>query len=240
MPLTRYDVLPIFADDPDVVETKAKQATADAALAASGTASGSALFDLWRAELSGLPVLSEFTNAMLRLVTAYNPSHRANRHLVGGAVEYLLAAMLTTAGPAVEVHGDDANGFDLSASLPNGALETLSVKSSFGRSDYKISNGLGGSGKGLSHPTLFLGPSLPGLVLAHPDMHPEVVSALRDTGDGWALPRRAVVDHAAGRPECVLRLGMPEMSYPYNYGGESGKLVASRLPVPKDHGPIPR
>ncbi|MBA8989917.1 hypothetical protein FHW23_001163 [Curtobacterium pusillum] len=77
------------------------------------------------------------------------------------------------------------------------------------RSDFRLTNGMGGSGKGFRDAVLMLSPSLPGIVFADPEIHRELADSARETGDAVILPFRAVEAFAMNHPECVALCSMP-------------------------------
>jgi hypothetical protein len=76
----------------------------------------------------------------------------------------------------------------------------------------------------MTHSTVFLGPSLPGITYVTPNIHLTVIGTLRNTGDGWTLPRKALLEHAQSYPHCVIPFGMPR-----NPGNPAGVDVAADI-----------
>lgn len=171
--------------------------------------SGNTAFDALREKLATDKVLRDELEYALRAnVSRVNPSDRANRFGSGGAVEWILAATAYNAGVITAPAGHNANGFDL-RDLRKHAQELWSVKNTTKRSDFRLTNGMGGSGKGFVDPVVMLSPALPGLVFADPMKHLELASSARDTKDAVILPFRAVLEHANSHPECVAEIRMP-------------------------------
>lgn len=173
--------------------------------------SGSPAFDALRDGLALDPAVRAELEGALRLnVDRVSPSDRGNRFIVGGAVEWLIAAAAWSLGVLTLPGGHGANGYDL-VDLQDTARGLWSVKSTSSRSraEWRISNGLGGSGKGLTEPTVFVSPRLPGLVFVHPRLHSDVAALARAKKDAVTLPFAAVADHAAARPGCVAPLVAP-------------------------------
>lgn len=175
--------------------------------------SGSEAFDSLRSALGRDPALREEMEWALRLtVESFNPTNRANRFVVGGVVEWILAAACFKAGVLALPDGHDADGFDL-VELRSHARGLWSVKSSFSTkvSSYIITNGRGGAGagRGMQDPTVFLSPRLPGLVLVDPVVHPDVAAMQVAEKDSTTLSLAAVARHAERRPACVVPLKVP-------------------------------
>lgn len=173
--------------------------------------SGSLPFDQLREALSADPGLRAELEAALDLnVQRVNPSDRAGRFISGGAVEWILAATAFKVGIVTVPGGHNANGFDL-RDLLNDTRGLWSVKNATQsrKSDYRLTNGLGGPGSGFVEPTVFLSPHLPGLVFADPSLHHDLSGAARRNSDAVVLPFSAVQHHARQHPECVAPLRMP-------------------------------
>jgi hypothetical protein len=174
-----------------------------------GATSGSAEFDALRDRLAADEGLrQELEDALRANVNRVDPTDRANRFGSGGAVEWILAAVAYTAGVLTVPGGHNSNGFDLRA-LRDTARGLWSVKNTTQRSDFRLTNGMSGSGRGFVDPIVLLSPALPGLVFADPARHPDVASAVRDVRDATVLPFAAVLRHATEHPECVAPCRMP-------------------------------
>ena len=172
--------------------------------------SGSAEFDRLREELlknDGLR--KELEWALVANVNRVNPADRANRFGSGAAVEWILASVAFNAGIFTIPAGHGMDGFDL-RDLRKQAQGLWSVKNTTRRSDFRLSNGMGGAGKGFSEPIVLLSPKLPGLTFADPHFHADLAEMCRETGDATILPFRAALDHATRHPECVAECKMPE------------------------------
>lgn len=176
-----------------------------------GPSSGSAEFDALRRHLlDNRAVRSEVESALQVLIDRVNPSDRGARFVVGTAVEWILAAAAWEAGVLATPGGHSVNGHDLE-DIERSAKGMWSVKSSFRNtsSSFRITNGLGGAGRGLTDPTVFLHPRLPGAVLVHPDVHTGVADKVVAKSDGTDLGFRWIAEHATAHPECVIELIMP-------------------------------
>ena len=173
--------------------------------------SGNSAFDLLKkALIEDATLRSELEYALAANVDRVNPSDRANRFGSGAAVEWILAAACYRAGVLSLPAGHNANGFDLQ-DMRTKASGLWSVKNSTTRtrSDFRITNGMGGEGKGFIEPVVMLSPLLPGIVFADPRLHLDLASKAKKTGDAVVLPFKEVHAHALRRPECVAPLKMP-------------------------------
>lgn len=191
-----------------MAKTKAQQGTLGLSTTVS---SGSVPFDTLRDALAADAGLRAELESALRLnVHRVNPSDRANRFGSGAAVEWILASVAYAAGVLSIPGGHNANGYDLRA-LREDARGMWSVKNQTVASGaaYRLTNGLGGSGKGFVEPTVFLSPALPGLVFADPAIHTGIAAKVYGTDDATMLGFAAVRAHAAAHPECVAVCDMP-------------------------------
>lgn len=171
--------------------------------------SGSTAFDKLRDALASTPALRSEVEAALDLnVRRVNPTDRANRFGSGAAVEWILAAVAYATGALSVPGGHNANGFDL-RDLRNDARGLWSVKNQTKRGEWRITNGLGGSGGGFKDATIFVAPSLPGLTFADPAVHRALAAQVVVKSDAVTLPAKAVEEHAAAHPECVAPCAMP-------------------------------
>lgn len=173
--------------------------------------SGSETFDRLRDAVGADPGLrAQVENALLTLVEQVNVSDRGSRWVAGGTAEWILAAAAFAVGAIALPAGHNADGFDLEDIL-SASRAAFSVKSSFSTSasDFRLTNGLGGSGKGFADPTVFLHPRLPGVVYIDPIRHAEAAKEARASSDATVLRLSAVRVHAEQHPECVIALTVP-------------------------------
>jgi hypothetical protein len=172
--------------------------------------SGSTHLDRLRVAMESSGLRGEVEAALQLLIDRVDPGDRGARFVIGTAVEWIIASAAWSAGVLSAPGGHSVDGFDLQ-DLEDQAKGLWSVKSSFQPkgSTFRISNGMGGSGKGLMDPTVFLHPRLPGMVLVDPHAHPEVVATVRQKADGTDLPFAELRTHAERTPECVIALRMP-------------------------------
>ena len=173
--------------------------------------SGSELFDEFRYRMADNPaVRGELEVAMRVNVGRVNPSDPGNRFIVGGAIEWLVACAAWALNVLTVPGGHSVRGFDL-MDLQNAARGLWSVKAQTAKKagDFRITNGLGGAGKGLVDATVFVSPHLPGLVYIDPRVHAEVAAKMRIGNDATTLPFAAIRKHAKDHPECVIPLAAP-------------------------------
>jgi hypothetical protein len=173
--------------------------------------SGSVEFDRLRRHLEEQPtVRREMENAFAFLLARANPTDRAARFVVGGAVEWIVAAAAWSSGVLTNPAGHNANGFDL-ADLLDDAKGLWSIKFSAAPSpgEFRLTNGIGGAGKGFVEPTIFIHRKLGGLVLIDPVLHPEVVAQAVQKSDAVTLPFKVVARFASQHPECVALVEVP-------------------------------
>ncbi len=150
---------------------------------------------------------AEVERALYLNVNRINPSDPGNRFLTGGATEWIIAAAAWHVGVLTVPGGHGEVGFDL-LDLQTAAHGLWSVKSQTAQSPaaFRMSNGLGGGGRGFADPTVFLSPHLPGLLYADPTAHPNVKAAERQNPDAVILPFQALKQHAIDHLECVAPL----------------------------------
>jgi len=175
------------------------------------TSSGSTAFDKLRTGLAAdSSVRNELEAAMRLNVDRVNPSDPGNRFITGGAVEWLIAAAAWALGVLTIPAGHSARGFDL-MDVQDAARGLWSVKqqSAKNKAAFRITNGLGGAGKGFVEPTVFVSPHLPGLVFIDPQVHRETAARVQEKSDAVVLPFAAVSDHANQFPACVAPLAAP-------------------------------
>ena len=171
--------------------------------------SGSQAFDSLRNALAADHNLRRELEAALDLnVRRVNPTDRANRFGSGAAVEWILAAVAYSAQVLTVPGGHNANGFDL-RDLREDARGLWSVKNTTRRSDFRLTNGIGGAGAGFTEPVVFLSPTLPGITFVDPEVHRHVTAAVVVKADATILPFRTVEAHAVDHPECVAPCRMP-------------------------------
>lgn len=201
------------------------------------TTSGSAAFDRLRDGLAtDSAVRRELESALRVNIDRVNPSDQGNRFVTGGATEWIIAAAAWALGVLTMPAGHSAKGFDL-VDLQEQARGLWSVKSSTkpDGSAFRISNGLGGGGRGLVDPTIFLRPKrLSGLVFVDPASHPEVVEQQVEKSDSIQLPFRALAAHVGAHPECIAEVEVPANT---GHGRENPFLQYTQTILTTDHFP---
>jgi hypothetical protein len=172
--------------------------------------SGSPQFDKLIKAFKRDPGLRQETEWAYRLaVEAYNPSDRGLRFITGGIGEWIVTLAAYQAGIVTLPEGHNADGHD-TLDLLQQSRELWSVKTSYAvGGSFTITNGQGGAGAGLTVPTIFLAPGLPGIVYVHPGKHPAVVAQQREYKDSMKLEKCFIKAHADDHPECVIPFDMP-------------------------------
>lgn len=149
-------------------------------------------------------------NALAFLLARANPTDRAARFVVGGAVEWIVAAAAWSAGVLTIPGGHNANGFDLTDVLSQAkGLWSIKFGSQRRPGEWRLTNGLGGAGKGFVEPTIFVHKKLGGLLYIDPAQHPSVVAKVVSADDAAKLPFRVTLDFASAHPECVAEVDVP-------------------------------
>lgn len=153
---------------------------------------------------------TEVERALHEVLQRFNPSDRTNRFVIGDAVEWILGAAFYAVGEVAIPEGPNKDGFDL-VDFRDEFRRRLSVKSSSGGSSpYRITNGLGGAGRGLVDPTVFIGPQLGGLVFVDPELHPEVVKEVKVDTDATTLAVGAIRRHRDSHADCFIAAVIPK------------------------------
>lgn len=218
-------------------------------LGPSGGSSGSGPFDKLRDALTTDVGLRAEVEAAMRLnVDRVNPTDPGNRFVVGGAIEWIVAAAAWAVGALTLPGGHSARGFDL-IDLQEASRGLWSVKAQTAKKsgEWRITNGMNGAGRGFEDSTVFVAPGLPGLVYVDKDDHPDVAAKGKQKPDAFVIPWSAVKAHAAAHPECVAPLQAPRnegrgvedpfLSYaktiitPERFPQLSGMFVAAQPPV---------
>lgn len=185
----------------------------DAARGPALGSSGSADFDQLRTAVQAdLALRREMENAFLALTEEINVSDRGSRFIAGTAGEWIIAAACYSAGVIALPEGHNADGFDL-AGIRAAVKGIFSVKCSFSpTSNFRITNGIGGAGKGFVEPTIFAHTRLGGLVFADPDTHLTLARQAEQKKDAVVLSMRAIAEHADAHPECTVKMRIPQNS----------------------------
>lgn len=172
---------------------------------------GSKEFDKLRDYLAAnATVRKEMENAFAFLLARANPSDRAARFVVGGAAEWIVAAAAWSAKILTVPGGHNTNGFDLTDLLNNAkGLWSIKFSSQKNPGEWRITNGLGGAGKGFIEPTIFIHKKLGGLLYINPELQPTVKAQATSDEDAVKLPFKVTLDFAAAHPECVAAVDIP-------------------------------
>jgi hypothetical protein len=151
----------------------------------------------------------EFLRGITELVGRFNVSDRSNRFVVGDVVEYLLAGSFYAMAILILPRGGNQNDYDLD-SLVRAMRGKFSVKSSFSRSRPAIGmkNKMGDAEWEWKDPVIFVLAGV-GIVYADPAVHTELAAKLVDAKDSFKLSIRAVRDHAAANPDCLIATAIP-------------------------------
>jgi hypothetical protein len=175
------------------------------------TGSGSATFDTLKSYMENSPAIrAQFSRGLEICISRHSPSDPGQRFIVGNCGEWILASVIHGAGaPRLLPAGDTARGYDLTCACGGG--ERWSVKSSYTRGgNFRITNGQGGAGKGMTHSTVFWSPDLPGLVYVDPLRHHRVVEAQKSRADSVQIAKSVLREHAKKQPGCVIGVAIPE------------------------------
>lgn len=175
-----------------------------------GVASGSEEWDRLKAAIESDPQLKSEIEWLLSLsLETYNPSDNGIRFITGAIGEWMLAFAAYAAGVLTLPDGHTATGHDL-RSLRLQVGEMWSVKSASKEGgNFRITNGLGGAGKGMTTPIVFWSPEFQGMIYAHPTRHPWVKEAEYSTRDGIVIPKSVIQKHGASNPDCYVRVKIP-------------------------------
>ena len=153
---------------------------------------------------------TEFELAFAAIASKHHPSDRAERFVFGGACEWLLAITAWKAGVKALPAGHAQNGFDLMQF--KGAIQGLwSLKSSaaYGsNSPINLRNNISSSTKAASaiydHPTVFMGPYLPGITYVDFKNTPSLASKIVYDKDAAKIKSKEILDFAIKNPELVI------------------------------------
>ena len=172
--------------------------------------SGSSEFDRLRDALaSDRQLRNELEAASLLTVETYNPSDRGVRFITGGIGEWILTMVAYAAGVIALPAGHNEDGVDLVEVLAQGRKLWSAKGSNASGGTFTISNGQGGSGSGLVHPTVFWSPGLPGYVYVDPEHHRGVVEAQILRSDAVVIQKSTIAEHANAFPQCVAEFLVP-------------------------------
>lgn len=147
---------------------------------------------------------------LISILNSYNPSNQGDRFVVGSLGEWLVAAMAYAAGVISFPDGHSVKSHDLKGLIKD-SIAKWSIKSSYSRGgNFGITNGMGGSGKGMTTTTIFWSPEFPGMVIIDPVLRPEIKEKEKDAKDQIQLSKKVVLEFSMKYPECVIPLNLPE------------------------------
>lgn len=204
----------LFEGDPSDASRRRQRHTSELTAASSAGVGEhghpGAQFERLRAAFAADPGLRQETEWAFRLaVEAYNPSDRGLRFITGGIGEWIVTLAAYKAGVVTLPEGHGADGHD-TLDLLQRSRELWSVKTSYAVGGlFTITNGQGGPGAGLTVPTIFLAPALPGIVYAHPALHRYLVENQQEYKDSMKLDKKFIKVHADSNPHCVIPFHMP-------------------------------
>jgi hypothetical protein len=152
----------------------------------------------------------EFELAFGAIASKHHPSDRAERFVFGGMCEWLLAITSWKAGVKVLPAGHSQNGFDLMEF--KGAMQGLwSLKSSASynsNSPINLRNNISTTEKAVGavydHPTVFMGPYLPGITYVDFNVATELANGISYDKDAAKLKSKLVQKYAVEHPEFVI------------------------------------
>lgn len=176
----------------------------------------------------------EFELAFAAIASKHHPSDRAERFVFGGACEWLLAVTAWKAGVKVLPAGHGQNGFDLMQF--KGAMQGLwSLKSSASyasNSPINLRNNISANDKAVGavydHPTVFMGPYLPGITYVDFNVATDLAEAISYDKDAAKLKAKLVQRYAEEHPEFVIPVNLSAESNVSNVDSNL-KLVANVL-----------
>lgn len=176
----------------------------------------------------------EFELAFGAIASKHHPSDRAERFVFGGACEWLLAITSWKAGVKALPAGHGQNGFDLMHF--KGAMQGLwSLKSSASynsNSPINLRNNISTNEKAVGavyeHPTVFLGPYLPGITYVDFKVATELAESISYDKDAAKLKSKLVQKYAVDHPEFVIPIKLTAEANVSNIDSNL-KLVANVL-----------
>ena len=192
-------------------------------------------FNILKQGFESSPVLrDEFELAFGTIASKHHPSDRAERFVFGGACEWLLAITAWKAGVKALPAGHGQNGFDLMQF--KGAMQGLwSLKSSASynsNSPINLRNNISTNDKAVGavydHPTVFMGPYLPGITYVDFNVAAELAAAISYDKDAAKLKAKMVQKYALDHPEFVIPVKLTAEANVSNVDSNL-KLVANVL-----------
>jgi|LauGreDrversion4_2_1035121.scaffolds.fasta_scaffold544539_1 hypothetical protein len=168
-------------------------------------------FNILKNAMDSQPDLrNEFELAFASIAAKHHPSDRAERFVFGGTCEWLLAITAWKAGVKALPAGHGQNGFDLMQF--KGAVQGLwSLKSSASytsNSPINLRNNISSSASAASaiydHPTIFMGPYLPGITYLDFKTNQILAGKIVYDKDAAKIKSKEILDYALTHPEYVI------------------------------------
>jgi hypothetical protein len=192
-------------------------------------------FEILKHGFEVTPALKEeFELAFGAIASKHHPSDRAERFVFGGACEWLLAITAWKAGVKALPAGHGQNGFDLMQF--KGAMQGLwslkSSASSGSNSPINLRNNISSNDKAVgaiyNHPTVFMGPYLPGITYVDFSKATELADAISYDKDAAKIKAKLVQKYAQENPEIVIPVKLSAEANVSNVDSNL-KLVANVL-----------
>ena len=168
-------------------------------------------FNILKNAMDSQPDLrNEFELAFASIAAKHHPSDRAERFVFGGTCEWLLAITAWKAGVKALPAGHAQNGFDLMQF--KGAVQGLwSLKSSASynaNSPINLRNNISSTNSAANafynHPTVFMGPYLPGITYIDFANNQALSSRIMYDKDATKIKSKDILDYAIGNPDHVI------------------------------------
>ena len=179
----------------------------------------------------------ETEQAMGAILEKHNPSDRAERFVFGGAIEWVMAITCWIAGIRSLPGGHGQNGFDL-MELKNGIQGMWSLKSSASskvsgnvnlRNNQRTSSQQGKAQDLYLHPTVFIGPYLPGITYFDPKLATGYASKFDYDEDAVKFKVSLIADYAKNNPGMVIPFNFPSNPGLTSTEDPNWKIVANIL-----------
>jgi hypothetical protein len=168
-------------------------------------------FNILKNAMDSQPELrNEFELAFASIAAKHHPSDRAERFVFGGACEWLLSIASWKAGVKALPAGHSPNGFDLMQF--KGAIQGLwSLKSSASHSANSIINLRNNNSSSESsanaiydHPTVFMGPYLPGITYVDFKANPNLSAKIKYDKDAAKIKAKEILEYSINNPDHVI------------------------------------
>lgn len=172
-------------------------------------------FNILKVAMESQPALTnEFELAFAAIAGKHHPSDRSERFVFGGTCEWLLAITAWKAGVKALPAGHSQNGFDLMQF--KGAMQGLwSLKSSASynsNGQINLRNNNSSSTKAAAavydHPTVFMGPYLPGITYVDFSTLPQMASKIVYDEDAAKIKSKEILEYAKKNREKVIPVSL--------------------------------